>query len=308
MLRTYAILALGVIAVSFASILIRLCDAPPLSIAAYRLALAAGFFLVAGLFQRKSTEATCWRQSDLLWAALSGTFLSIHFATWITSLQFTTVASSVVLVTTAPLFVALGSALLLKEPLSRLMWMGILVSVVGAVVVGGTDFGGGTDPLLGDALALAGAVAGAGYFLVGRRLRRRLGTFTYVRLVYSAAAVWLVLAALLTGSPILGFSARTYVLLFLIAFVPQVIGHTSFNWALRHVSAALVAVTILGEPVGASLLAHFLLDEPLTSPRIVGGLLILTGVGITLRGESAGSVPAAEVPEEVEAAASSSKG
>ena len=304
MLQTYLILLFGVVAVSSASILIRLCDAPPLSIAAYRLVLAAAFFWIAGLLRTDSKGSGRLQRGDLFWAALSGTFLSIHFATWITSLRYTTVASSVVLVSTAPMFVALGSAWLLKERLSRLMWAGILVSTVGAVVVGGTDFGGGTDPLFGDALALAGAVAGAGYLLLGRRLRKRLGTLAYVRLVYGAAAVWLLIAALVSGSPLSGFSPRTYLLLFLIAFVPQVIGHTSFNWALRHVSAALVAATILGEPVGASLLAYFILDEPLTEARLLGGVLILTGVGVTLRGESAASVPAAEVPEEIGSAES----
>jgi len=297
MLHTYLILLLGVVAVSFASILIRLCEAPSLSIAAYRLTLAAGFFLLAGLLPRTPRAEVRLRRSDILWAGLSGTFLSIHFATWITSLQFTSVASSVVLVTTAPLFVALGSTLFLHERLSRTTWIGIAVSTVGAMVVGGSDFTGGSEPLLGDSLALAGAIAGAGYFLVGRRLRKRLGTLAYVRLVYSTAAVWLVAVALMSRSPLSGFTPRTYVLLFLIAFVPQVIGHTSFNWALRNVSAALVAVTILGEPVGASLLAYFLLNEALTTARILGGLLILVGVGVTLRAESASAVPAAEVPE-----------
>lgn len=304
MLQTYLVLLFGVIAVSFASIFIKLCSAPPLTIAAYRLVLAAGFFLVAGFVQRKRTEAVRLPRADLFWGIVSGTFLSLHFATWITSLQYTNVTSSVVLVTTAPLFVALGSAMFLKEKLSRTTWVGILVSVLGAAVVGGSDFHGGRAPLLGDALALAGAVSGAGYFLLGRRLRKRLGTVAYVRLVYSVAAVWLLVVALTSGSPLTGFSTQTYVLLFLIAFVPQVIGHTSFNWALKHVSAALVAVTILGEPVGASLLAFFLLDEPLTGARILGGLLILFGVGISLRAESAGAVPSAEVPAAEEGAQS----
>lgn len=301
MLRTYLILVIGVVAVSFASILIRLCDAPSLSIAAYRLTLAALFFVLAGMFRGQTLRQSRLQRRDLYWACLSGVFLCIHFATWITSLRYTTVASSVVLVTTAPVFVALGSSFFLKERLPRVMWAGILVSVVGAIVIGGTDFGGGRDPLLGDALALAGAVAGAGYYLLGRQLRKRLETIEYVRLVYGAAAIGLLVLALAARSPLTGFSAQTYVLLFLIAFVPQVVGHTSFNWALRHVSAALVAVTILGEPVGASILAYFLLDEPLTLARAVGGSLILTGVGITLRSESAVSVPAAEVPEDLRA-------
>lgn len=283
-MTVYAILLLGIAAVSFASILIKLCDAPSMVIASYRLGFASFFFISSAGFKRINPLAF-FTVRDLSYAFLSGMFLCLHFATWITSLKYTSVASSVVLVSTAPIFVAIGSLLFLKEKISRLLSIGIGISVVGAIALSAADFDVGQDQILGDLLASAGAIGYAGYILIGRKLRARIDTIAYVSVVYSTTALLLILITAFLDFSFLGYEAKIYLLFFLIAFVPQVIGHTSFNWALKYVSAALVSVMALGEPIGASLLAFLLLGEKITAFQMIGGMLILTGVALAIKGE-----------------------
>lgn len=280
----YATLLIGVVAASFASILIKLCDAPSMVIACYRLSFAS-MFLIAGAGFKKVNPLTSFSQRDLYLAFLSAIFLCLHFATWITSLKYTTVASSVVLVSTTPIFVALGSIFFLKEKISKLLFWGIGLTVCGAIILSSKDFGIGKNPLVGDALALTGAIGAAGYFLVGRELRARINLLAYVTVVYSTTALLLVLITKLFNYSFTGYGAKIYLLFFLIAFVPQVIGHTSFNWALKYISAATVAVITLGEPIGATILAFFILGEKITAFQIIGGILILTGVALAIKGE-----------------------
>jgi drug/metabolite transporter (DMT)-like permease len=280
----YVILLIGILAVSFASILIKLCDAPSLVIATYRLSFASLFF-VSSVGLKRMNPLAYFTSHDLNLAFLSGIFLSIHFATWITSLKYTSVASSVVLVSTAPIFVALGSIIFLKEKLSKLLSVGIGITMVGAVILSAQDFSQGQDQILGDLLAFSGAIGGAGYFLIGRKLRARIDTLAYVTVVYSTTALLLILITALLDFSFVGYDPKIYLLFFLIAFIPQVIGHTSFNWALKYVSAALVSVVTLGEPIGASLLAYLLLGEKITAFQIIGGILILTGVAFAIKGE-----------------------
>lgn len=281
-----AILVTGVIALSFASILIKLCDAPAMVIASYRLALAAVFFIAsAGI--RKRNPFSSFGQRDWLIAGLSSVFLSLHFATWITSLKYTTVAISVVLVSTAPIFVALGSVLILRERPQKWMIAGIGLTLLGCIIMSSVDFEAiGEHALGGSLLALAGAIGGAGYFLAGRDLRSRVDTVTYVVVVYSLTAVQLLMVTLLMSEPLFGYELTTYVLFVAIAFVPQVIGHTTLNWALKRLSATAVAVTALGEPIGATILAFMILGEKITVIQAIGGILILAGVALTLRVET----------------------
>jgi len=280
----FSVIAAGIIAVSMASVLIKLCAAPAMVIAVYRLALAALFFVAGSALKRRNHFARLSR-SDLLWAALSGLFLALHFATWITSLEYTSVATSVVLVATSPVFVGIGGMLFLKERPGKLLLAGIVLTIAGSLVISWADFLGGHSSGVGNLLALSGAVAVAGYPLVGRRLRKHMDTLSYVTVVYSFGAVILLVWALLFRLPLAGYSREVYFLMFLIAFIPQVIGHTSFNWALQHVSAATVAVIALGEPIGAPILALFILGEKITAIQLLGGMFILIGVGFALRGE-----------------------
>lgn len=280
-LRVSGVVMIGLVAVSFASILIRWCEAPALAIAFYRLLLASLFFAI---FAGKSAlrEWQALPRAALRIGVLSGIALAAHFATWITSLFYTSVASSTVLVSTAPIFVALGTRFILREPTRPALFAGIVVAIIGAITITATDAGGGHNSWRGDLLALGGAIAGSIYFLAGRHLRRQLSTPAYVMVSYSVGALTAWLSAVLLQTPLAGFSGQIFGMFVLIALIPQVIGHTSFNWALKHLSAPTVSVLLLGEPIGASLLAYLLLGERLGGWTIFGGVMTLVGVGIVL--------------------------
>jgi len=281
----YLVLGIGIVAISFAAILIKLCSAPSLIIAAYRLGVASVVILgFAGVGRRPLLKE--FPRSDRRLALLSGLLLAAHFATWITSLEYTSVASSVVLVTTNPLFVAIGATLLLHERPSSLLLLAIGVTVFGGVIIGLGDWLANPGTLLGNGLAFLGAIMGSGYLLIGRFLRPRIRALSYVAVVYSVAALALILLALAWGLPFWGYDREVYILLLLIALVPQLIGHTSINWSLRYLSASFVAVAILGEPVGATLLAYLILHEVPTPERLMGAVFILAGVYLGIRAES----------------------
>jgi drug/metabolite transporter (DMT)-like permease len=282
----YLGLAVGMVAASTAAIAIRFAqeEAPSLSIAAWRLTLAAAI-LAPIVLSRHRDELAQLNRSALLRAVVSGFFLALHFATWISSLGFTSVAASVVLVSTSPLFVGLLSPLLLGEPVSRLMYVGILIAIIGTSVIAVGGLGEGSESVRGDLLALAGAICVAGYIMIGRTLRRKLSLLTYIFVVYGAAAIIMLLIVLATGQPMLGYPVATYGWLFYLALGPQLIGHSSFNWALRYLSAPFVTVTLLSEPIGASLLAWLLLDEVPTTLEAWGGALILVGIAVASRAE-----------------------
>ena len=285
-LRAVPVLVVGVLAMSSASIMIRVTGAPALAIATYRLILAS---LLVGLALVVRTGPIAPRRVLSRWTVLSGLFLTLHFATWISSLDYTTVASSVVLVQTSPVFVGLSAGKLLGEKPVPLQWLGIALAIVGGAAIVGTDFSASSEALKGDLLALAGAVGGAGYWVCGRAARRDMDTPHYVVGAYSVSAAALLVLSLLTGTPLTGFPLRDYVLMTLIAIVPQGIGHTAFNWSLRQFSATAVSVFALGEPVGAGLLAYVLLAEAITPERGLGALVVLTGVFLTIRAEPARS-------------------
>jgi drug/metabolite transporter (DMT)-like permease len=292
----------GILAVSTASIFIRYAQvyAPSLVIAAYRLTLAT--LVLAPVVIRDHRDALSrLSKRKLLLAALSGVFLAIHFATWITSLEYTTVASSVVLVSTSPLWVALFSPLILRERIDRIVIVGMGIALFGSVIVGLSDscilesgrlqcptladFLQG-EAFLGDVLALAGALAASGYLLIGRRLRSGMSLITYVFLVYGLAALTLLIVVLASGLALIDYPPVVYLWFLLLAIVPQLIGHSTFNWALRYLSAAFVSVTLLGEPIGSSILAYFLLAETPTPMKIIGAILILAGIYTSSRSET----------------------
>lgn len=293
--RIAAVVVLGIAAVSFASILIRWCEAPALTIAFYRLLFAALFL---GLFTGRQALRE-WRMMPSRafgLGVISGIALAAHFATWITSLFYTSVASSVVLVSMSPIFVALGTRFILREPTRPVLFAGLAIAILGAAIIAFADAEGGHDSLWGDWLALMGAVSVSVYFLAGRVLRRQLGTTAYVLMSYGTAALVLFFTALLLHAPLAGFSYQIFGMFLLIALIPQVIGHTSFNWALKHLSAPTVSVLLLGEPIGASILAYWLLDEKISEWTFVGGVTTLLGVGIVLLAESRRNyLPNAEV-------------
>lgn len=281
------VLAIAVFAVSTGAIFARLAtEAPALVIAAYRTGLAT-LVLLPIAWRRAGGEIRALPTRDLRLALGAGFFLALHFATWISSLDYTTVASSVVLVSTTPIWVGLLTPLVSNDRLSRLTVVGIALSVLGGIVISAGDFRIGGQALLGDALALAGAVAAALYLLIGRRLRQRLSLVGYVVLCYGAAALILLALITLLGLPLLGFSRETYLWLVALALVPQLIGHSGYNWALGFFSATLIAVSLLGEPIGSTILAYLILGESVTSVTLVGGAVILLGIYFAARGEAA---------------------
>ena len=275
---------MGMAAFSTASILTRLAAAPPLVIGAWRMILATAL-LTPFAWPRLRREWVSLTRRETIYLLLSGTVLAVHFATWISSLSLTTVASSVILVTTNPIFVGLAMRYLLKERVSRFQILGIVAAMVGSVIVSYGDLQLSGRALLGDALALTGALAASTYILLGRAVRRKLSTLAYVWPCYGLAAVLLLGFCLATGQPLLGYSANTYLFFALLAIGPQILGHSSFNWALAHFSPIFITLAILGEPVGASILALIILGEvpPLTAP--IGGLLILAGIYLASREE-----------------------
>lgn len=280
----YAVLGMGVFAVGWAAIFIRLADAPALSTAAYRLTLAAlPVVFLSGL--RHRAELRELRAPDRWLLVASGVALAVHFASWIASLQLTTVASSVALVTTQPLWAALIAALVLRERVTRGTLVAILVASAGGLVIGARDFAAGGDALLGDGLALVGAVCAAIYLTIGRRARSGLSLAPYIGVVYGVAAVVLVVTAVAARQPLSGFSGQTWAMFGLLALVPQLVGHSSLNWSLRYLPAHLVAVAILGEPVISILLAIPILGERPGLLRVVGGLITLFGVYLAVRDE-----------------------
>lgn len=282
--RAAIVLPVGLTAMSFASILIRFCDAPPFIIAAYRLTLATLVLLILAL-PKTIRESRQLSRREVLPSLLAGLFLCFHFALWITSLRYTTVASSVIFVTTNPIFVAIASTIILRERISLVLLVSILMAVVGGTIIGWGDLGKGRDQLYGDFLSLLGAVMATGYLLVGRRVRQKVSLTTYITLVYGGAAFFLILLACFNGDAFFGYAPKDYLLFFLLAVGPQLIGHSSLNWALRFFSATLVAVIILGEPIGASLLAYFILGENPGLSLIWGGALVLLGIYLSAREE-----------------------
>lgn len=288
------VLGAGLISISLASVLIKLCPAPPFTISSYRLLIAALIYLLIARLRRRPVWGA-FSPAGRRWAFLSGLFLGIHFLSWISSLRYTSVAVSVILVQTFPVFVVIGSWLFLHERPSRRTAIGMILALAGGVVITLEAGRNGEVRMAGNLLALTGALGAAGYYLIGRKLRSEVDTVPYVGLVYSVAAVVALAATLGSGAPMTGFTLRTGLLLVAIALLPQVIGHTSLNWALKHYSATTVSILTLAEPLGATILAFFILHEKIGGQTLTGGLIILAGVALTLLGERSGS-PAGSAP------------
>ena len=279
---TLVVLGVGILAISTAAPLIKLVpDVPPLVVAAARLGLAALIFTPLSVV-RLRTERISLSVSDLWVVGVAGLCLALHFAAWIASLRYTSVASSVALVTMNPLLLALAGYLIWGERLVRRQWGGIGLALLGSLCIGWNDFqqvgSAGESALYGDVLAVCGAVMVSAYLLCGRFARARLGLSVYVGLVYGWAAGILLVGCLVLQLPLLGYAPQAYLVLVLLALIPQVLGHTILNWALAYMSPTLVALAILGEPVGAVLLASIFLNEPVVLLQGIGGVCLLTGI------------------------------
>ena len=278
------ILTIGILGVSTGAIFARLADAPALVTAAYRLGLAA--LILVPLTAWKARDELCnlsIREYKL--AVLSGLFLALHFASWISSLDYTAIANSVVLVNTIPLWVGLFTPLISRDRLTKATVTSIIVSVAGGGIIGFGDFATGGQALLGDLLAVIGAICAAVYLLLGRNLRPRLSLLSYIAICYGSAALFLWLAVIALQLPVRGYDTQTITAFWAMALVSQIIGHSSYNWALKWFSTGFVAVALLGEPIGSSIMAYLIFDEGLTWSKLIGGLLILSGIYIAATGE-----------------------
>ncbi|MCI2425190.1 DMT family transporter [Candidatus Acetothermia bacterium] len=271
----YGSIGVAIVAMSSAAIFIRLADAPVLTVAVWRMGIAA---LIIAPFVLRPGWWCGTRKREIRLSLFSGLFLSLHFLFWITSLQYTSVASSVVLVTTNPIFVGIGAHLFFREKTSRALLIGIVLAMAGAILIGWNGQRGGEDTLYGNFLALLGAVMASGYLLLGRRVRQSMPLINYIFILYGAATIILLSASLIMRQPLFGHNSMTYLYLLLLALIPQLLGHTTINWALRYLPASTVAVIILGEPVGATILAYFILSEGLTAMTAIGGAAVLTGI------------------------------
>jgi drug/metabolite transporter (DMT)-like permease len=279
----YAGLVLAVISVSFSAIFIKLAASPPLTIATNRM-LASLLLLSAPTLLGGWWQLARLRRPELVAIGVSGVCLAAHFGLWTVSLAYTSVASSVVFVSTHPVFVALLEWLWLRQRAGRLAALGVVLTVVGSLVIGASDLRLGGTALLGDLLALAGAVAMVGYLLIGRRLRQRLGFLSYSTPVYLVAWVGLLAWTSASGEDVRRFPPTDLVWFVALAVFATIGGHTVFNWALRHVPASVVAATLVGEPVCSAALAWLLLGQAIGPLVALGGAIILLGIYLAARG------------------------
>ncbi len=276
------LLFVGLSASSSAAILIRLCDAPSLVIAAYRLGIGSLVLVpLAAARDPQQLRTLVVNQAPPLVG--SGLCLALHFAFWITSLAHTSVASSGLLVTTNPIFVGFGAWLLLKERIGSRLVTGTLIALVGTVIVTVGDHGAGERALYGDLLALAGAAAMSGHLLIGRRARAKVSLLPYIAPVNALAAVVLIVWCAIEGHSFSGYPTMTYVFFLALAVGPQLIGHSTFNYALRHVSPSVIALVLLAEPVLSTAMAYVILDELPPTLIYPGGAIILVGIAVAVR-------------------------
>ena len=304
---------MGVLAASSSSILIRYAQQDgidSLAIAAWRMTLASLVLLPMALATRRREFRRLAPRSVAL-ALLAGLFLAVHFTAWITSLEHTSVASSAALVTTNPIWVGLATVVLFRERLARLTVAGIAISLLGCLLIlwvdyqaggqleaaagaaGGAAGAGGRQPMLGNALALFGAVCVSAYLLTGRRVAARFSLLAYVTVVYGAAAAMLMLVALAAGVELWRYPASGWAALAGLALLPQLIGHTAFNWSLRRLSPTFVALSILGEPVGSAILASLLFAETPSALQSGAFATLLAGIAVAALGERRPRQPAA---------------
>ena len=274
-------LSIGILTAASAATLIELTEAPALAVAAYRMIFAAGL-LFPFVILTSGEEILNLDRDRFVFTILAGLFLAIHFATWIKSLDYLPVPASVLLVNSHPIFVALFSFLGLSEKTNKKELMGIGASLIGVGIIVFPKLNQ-IGSLMGSLLALAGSITFALYLVSGRNLRKNFSLIPYIFLVYSAAAFILTGSCFTFEVSLSGFERKTYLLMFSIGLVPTVIGHTAFNWSVKHVKATLVSVASLGIPVLASFIAWVVLREPFTVFTIGGGSLIVVGVYLSSR-------------------------
>lgn len=287
-------LAVGLTAVSFSAIFIEWSNAPAAVIGMYRLWMSVVLFLP--LAYRQRAELKRLSRNDILLVCLSGLFLGLHFLFWIQSLKDTSVASSMIIISLEPIFVLIGSVLLFREGVSKHGLFAMGLAIVGVCVVASADLHRGGEHLLGDLLSLIGTGAVSVYMLAGQKVRKTVSSTVYNVLVFFVAGFVLFLFNVITKTPLIHYSGVNWLMFFLLAIVSTVIGHGVFNWLLDRVSATTIAMTILGEPVAAIILAYFLLGQPILWLQGTGGAICIAGVFWFLQSQSASQPNDEEYP------------
>lgn len=281
---TYTVVLIAaLISVAHAAIFVRLADADPLVTAAYRLLIASLVLLpIAAFTARGEIRRLGGREWRLIgWASV---FLALHFATWIASLDFTSIANSVVLVTLTPVWLVVWSVVALRSPPGPRTWAAIGLALAGSIVMGAGSARLGLETLLGDGLALTGGILFVGFLLLAEAARRTIGLIAFVTLVYSGAAILLWVTVFALELPIVGLSLETYLAFIGLGLVSQIIGHTGFNWAVKAISPMVLALLFLAEPLLSTALGWIYFGEGFARETAVGGGLILAAIYLGVRG------------------------
>ncbi|WP_223701561.1 DMT family transporter [Sutcliffiella deserti] len=281
-LNPYMALAIGVLTVSTSAIFVKLADAPAGVIAFYRLFFSVVLILPIFLYKYVG-ELKSITKRDWIFSAIAGVFLAFHFILWFESLNYTSVASSTVLVTLQPLFAFIGTYLFFQEKLSTRAIISGVFAIIGSVIISWGDFRISGMALFGDMLALIACALVTAYLLFGQEVRKRLSLITYTFLVYGASTVTLLLYVLLQGDPLTGYPKVEWLWFILLAIIPTLFGHSLFNWAIKYISTNVISMSILFEPIGAALLAYFVLAEHITWTQFTGGLMVMLSVAYFLR-------------------------
>ncbi|WP_226682380.1 DMT family transporter [Sutcliffiella horikoshii] len=278
----YVALAVGVITVSTSAIFVKLADAPAGVAAFYRLLFSVIILLPIFLYKYVG-ELKDISKRDWLFSMVAGIFLAFHFILWFESLNYTSVASSTVLVTLQPLFAFIGTYLFFQERLSKKAIVSGLMAIVGSVIISWGDFRISGMALFGDILALVACALVTAYLLFGQDVRKRLSLITYTFIVYGFCCVTLFFYVLISGEPLTGYSSTDWIWFIMLAIIPTLLGHSFFNWAVKYISTNVISMSILFEPIGAALLAYFILNEMVTWTQFTGGLLVMLSVGYFLK-------------------------
>lgn len=269
---------IGVISISASAIFVKLANAAPAAIIAnYRL-LFAVLIMAPYVFFKYRHEFKRIQKKDWILSTLAGVFLAFHFILWFESLNYTSVASSVVLVTLQPIFAFLGTYLFFKERFSFGSIISMVIALFGSVIISWGDFQISGMALFGDILALLGAITVTIYFLFGQKVRRRLSLMTYTFVVYSISTITLLAYNLILQNSFVGYPADHWLYFLALAIFPTFLGHTLFNWALKWLSTSTISMGVVFEPIGASILAYFILDEQITYAQWLGGSVVLFGL------------------------------
>lgn len=273
----YIPIIIGVISVSLSAIFVKLTVAEAGVIAFYRMLFTV--LIMAPLFWMKHrSEVKLLSSKDWMFSAIAGVFLAFHFILWFESLNYTSVASSTVLVTMQPLFAFIGTYLFFNEKITFQTLIAGFIAICGSLLIGWGDFQVSGSALYGDLLALIACALITGYLLFGQNVRKRVSLITYTMIVYSSSTITLFFYVLIKGESFGPYPTETWIWFLLLAIVPNLLGHTLFNWAIAYVSTNVISIAILFEPVGAAILAYFIFNEGITVMQAVGGSIILLGI------------------------------